>query len=192
MVGARCCADIAGTYHPAPWWYGPHSDNLSRRCFDQVVEICRKVIDAVKPKRTKFGVEMIGWAILNGPDSYLKLIKAVDRPAFASHLDVCNAINSPERMYDNSALIREYFRKVGPWVVSCHAKDLAWIQSWSTHFEEVVVGRGWVNYKTYLTELAKLNVDAPLMLAHVKSPEEYEEGKQYSLKQGKEVGVTFA
>src|ERR1035437_10939584 len=61
-----------------------------------------------------------------GPDDYLKLIQRVDRKAFGVHLDACNVMNSPERMYNNSALIDECFRKLGPWIVSCHAKDLSW------------------------------------------------------------------
>src|SRR3989441_8525664 len=47
-VAARCCMDIAGSYHPTVW-YGPHKKNLSREFFDATVENCRRVIDAVKP-----------------------------------------------------------------------------------------------------------------------------------------------
>ena len=53
----------------------------------------RKIIDAVKPKRAKFCYEMMGWSLPDSPDAYLKMIKAVDREAFAVHLDVCNLIN---------------------------------------------------------------------------------------------------
>ena len=97
-VGARCCVDIAGSYNPKVW-YGPHSKNLSQEFFDATVGNCRAIIDAVKPKRTKFTIEMMGWSIPDGPDSYLKLIRAVDRPAFGVHLDVCNGINTPARFY---------------------------------------------------------------------------------------------
>jgi hypothetical protein len=37
-----------------------------------------------------------------------------------------------------------------------------------------------------------LGHDAPLMLEHLKTAEEYEEGKKYILEQGRKVGVTFA
>ena len=36
-----------------------------------------------------------------------------------------------------------------------------------------------MDYATYLRELAKLPVDAPLMLEHLRTAEEYEEGKRY-------------
>ena len=70
-VGARCCPDIAGSYNPTVW-YGPHPKNLSQEFFDATVENCRHVIDAVKPRRTKFTIEMMGWNIPDGPDSYLR------------------------------------------------------------------------------------------------------------------------
>jgi sugar phosphate isomerase/epimerase len=190
-VGARCCVDIAGSYN-ATSWYGPHPKNLSQEFFDATVENCRYAIDAVKPTRTKFTIEMMGWSVPDGPQSYGKLIKAVDRAAFGVHLDVCNGINSPTRFYRNTEFIGECFRTLGPWIASCHAKDLEWQVELNVHFVEVIPGRGSLDYAAYLTELAKLPVDAPLMLEHLKTAEEYEEGKKYIQKVAAENGVTFA
>src|SRR4029077_5985209 len=120
-VGARCCPDIAGSYNPTVW-YGPNSKNLSQEFFDATVENCRRVIDEVKPTRTKFTIEMMGWSLPDGPDAYLKLLRAVDRSGFAVHMDVCNGINSPAKFYRSGEFISECFRKLGPWIASCHAK----------------------------------------------------------------------
>jgi sugar phosphate isomerase/epimerase len=190
-VGARCCPDIAGSHNPKVW-YGPHPKNLSPEFFDATVENCRRVIDAVKPKRTKFTIEMMGWSLPDSPDSYLKLLRAVDRPAFAVHMDVCNGINSPEKFYRNSEFIAECFHKLGPWIASCHAKDLQWIPELNVHFLEVIPGRGEMDYRTYLSEIAKLPVDAPLMLEHLKTAEEYDEGKRYIMKVASEAGLSLA
>src|SRR5580658_4975886 len=189
-VGARCCVDIAGSYNPTVW-YGPNPKNLSQQFFDATVDNCRHVIDEIKPKRTKFTIEAMGWSIPDGPDSYLKLIKAVDRPSFGVHLDVCNVINSPERFYRNSEVIADCFRKLGPWIVSCHAKDLAWIVELNVHFQEVIPGRGEIDYRTYLNELSQLPVETPLMLEHLKTAEEYDEGKRYIQKVAGQIGVTL-
>jgi sugar phosphate isomerase/epimerase len=190
-VGARCCVDIAGTYNPKVW-YGPNPKNLSQEFFDATVENCRKILDAVKPRNSKFTIEMMGWSLPDGPDPYVKLIHAVDRPAFGVHLDVCNVINSPSRFYQNSEVIRECFQKLGPWIVSCHAKDLAWIDELNVHFLEVIPGRGQIDYKAYLRGLAELPQEAPLMLEHLKTAEEYDEGKQYIQRVGRETGLRFA
>ena len=190
-VHARCCVDIAGSYNPK-YWYGMHPKNLSQEFFDATVENCRHVIDVIKPTRTHFTIEMMPWSLPDGPDSYIRLIRAVDRPAFGVHLDVCNVINSPSRFYDNKAVIQECFAKLGRWVVSCHAKDLAWVPEYNVHFAEVVPGRGEVDYTAYLTELSKLLIDAPLMLEHLKTPEEYDEARAYVKRIGERAGIAFA
>jgi len=190
-VQSRCCVDIAGSYNPK-YWYGMNARNLSNEFFDATVENCRRVIDAVKPTRTRFTIEMMPWSLPDGPDSYLRLIRSVDRAAFAVHLDVCNVINSPERFYNNKAVIDECFRKLAPWIVSCHAKDLAWIPEYNVHFAEVVPGRGEIDYSAYLTDLSRLPTDAPLMLEHLKTAEEYDEAREYVRRVGQRAGVTFA
>jgi len=190
-VGARCCVDIAGSYHPKVW-YGPHPKNLSKEFFDATVENCRKVIDQVKPSKTSFSIEMMGWSLPDGPDSYLRLIRAVDRKTFAVHMDICNGVNSPERFYNNKVFIEDCFKKLGRWIASCHAKDLQWIPEMNVHFVEVIPGRGEIDYKTYLRELTKLPTDAPLMLEHLKGAAEYDEGRAYIQKTAAEAGVAFA
>ena len=190
-IGAQCCVDIAGSYNPSTW-YGPDAKNLSREFFDATVENCRHILDAVKPTRTRFTVEMMGWSLPDGPDAYLELINAVDRKAFAVHLDVCNGINCPQRFYKNADFIRECFRKLGPFIISCHAKDLRWDVEMNVHFEEVVPGRGQLDYSTYLGELAKLGREVPLMLEHLRTAEEYDEGRLYIRDVGDRVGLTFA
>lgn len=53
VVGARCCVDIAGSFHPTIW-FGPDARNLTSEFFDAAVENARKIIDAVQPRRAKF------------------------------------------------------------------------------------------------------------------------------------------
>lgn len=190
-VGARCCVDIAGSYN-ATVWYGPHPKNLSKEFFDATVENCRRLIDEVKPKRTRFTIEMMGWNLPDGPDSYLKLIRAVDRKAFGVHMDVCNGVNSPERFYSNANFIRECFEKLGTWIASCHAKDLGWVPEMNVHFVEVIPGRGKIDYAAYLRAVAGLATDAPLMLEHLKTADEYAEGAAYIRKVAAANSLIFA
>jgi sugar phosphate isomerase/epimerase len=189
-LGARCCVDIAGSHNPTSW-SGPHPYNITQEFIDVTVENCRNLIDAVKPMRTKLTIEMMPFSFPTGPDDYLKLIKAVDRKAFAVHVDVCNVMNCPERMYNNGRVIRECFQKLGKWIVSCHAKDLAWEDYAQVCLREVVVGRGQIDYRTYLTELSKLPGDAPLMLEHCKTAEEYDEGRRHVQSVARELGLSF-
>ncbi len=100
-------------------------------------------------------------------------------------------LNSPARMYDNRAVTRECFRKPGRWVVSCHAKDVDWEVELQVHFKEVIPGRGKIDYGAYLTELSRLPVDAPRMLEHLNSAEEFSEGRRYIQGVAEKLGLSF-
>lgn len=191
-IGARCCVDIAGSLNPTSW-FGPHPQNLSQEFFDAIVENARKVIDAVKPTRAKFSYEMMGWALPDTAEAYVKLIQAVDRPAFGAHLDPCNVVNCPSRFYNTTALLNELFDKLGPWIVSCHAKDLAWSDpvEMNVHLIEVQPGKGVLDYATYLKRVAALPGGVPLMLEHLKTAEEYDHARQHIMDVGAKAGVRF-
>ena len=189
-IGALCCVDIAGSFNPQSW-FGPHPENMSRKFMEAAVENARSIIDAVKPKRAKFCYEMMGWAPPDTADSYLKLIKSIDRKSFGVHLDPCNAVNSPEKFYRNTDLLNECFDKLGKWIVSCHAKDLAWEIEMNIHFKEVIPGKGSLDYGTYLRRLAELPHSPPLMLEHLSTPEEYAAGAEYIRATGLKAGLSF-
>lgn len=189
-VGARCCVDIAGSFNPDVW-YGPHPDNLTPRFFEAAVENARAIIDAVKPRRARLTYEAMGWTMPETPDRYLALIKAVDRPAFGVHLDPCNFVRSPETFYGITALLDECFDKLGPWIVSCHAKDLVWDVELNVHFREVRPGLGKFDYRTYLKRLAALPDPPPLMLEHLKGAEEYAAAAAFIRETGQTDGLRF-
>jgi sugar phosphate isomerase/epimerase len=189
-IGAICCVDIAGSYDPKIW-YAPNPKNFTQEFVDATVENCRRLIDAVKPKRTKFSIEMMPYSFPSGPDEYLKLLQAVDRKAFGVHLDVCNVINSPQRMYNNGGVIGECFQKLGRWIVSCHAKDLAWEDSYQVSFREVIPGRGRIDYRTYLAELSQLPSETPLMLEHLNTATEYDEARKYVASVAGDLGLSL-
>jgi sugar phosphate isomerase/epimerase len=190
LVDARCCVDIAGSFHPTIW-DGPDARNLTSEFFDAAVENARKIIDAVQPRRAKFCYEMMGWSLPDSPNSCLKMIRAVDCPAFAVHLDPCNLINSPQRFYQNTELLNECFDKLGPWIVSCHAKDLTWDVEMNMHFREVPLGAGRLDYETYLKRLAALPAEVPLMLEHMKDQAEYDRCREHVFGTGKKLGLKF-
>ncbi|MFW6108626.1 MAG: sugar phosphate isomerase/epimerase family protein, partial [bacterium] len=93
LVGAQCCVDIAGSFHPESW-HGAHPDNVSEVLFEAAVVVARTIIDAVQPRRAKFTYEMMQWTLPDSAETYLELIEAVDRDAFGVHLDPTNLINS--------------------------------------------------------------------------------------------------
>ncbi len=176
-IGARCCVNIAGSRGAI--WSGPHPDNLAEETFDLIVETVREIIDAVRPVRTTYALETMPWIYPDSADSYLRLIKAIDRPTFAVHLDPVNLIHSPRRYFENAALLRECFQKLGPRIVSCHAKDITLSNELTVHLDEARPGLGGLDYGVYLCELSNLSDDTPLMLEHLPDERDYRLAAQY-------------
>lgn len=149
------------------------------------------MIDAIKPQRTFFSIEMMPWSLPSNPDEYLRLVKAVDRKALGVHLDVCNTMYSPERFYNNTAVIHECFTKLGARIKSCHPKDLKWGPGFQVNIQETVPGTGLIDYATYLRDLSKFAADAPLMLEHLQTAEEYTQGREYIQGVARSTGLPF-
>jgi len=130
------------------------------------------------------------WIFPCSPDSYLDLIKAIDRKQFAVHLDPVNMISSPRRYYNSGTFIKECFEKLGPYIKNCHAKDILLHTNLTVHLDEVLIGTGGLDYKVYLKELSKLN-NVPLMLEHLKTKEEYKQAAANVRKVAASVGIRF-
>ncbi|MHC4542678.1 MAG: sugar phosphate isomerase/epimerase, partial [Planctomycetota bacterium] len=71
-------------------WDGPSPKNFTDETFDIIVATTRAIIDEVKPTRTYFTLETMPWAYPDSADSYVALLKAIDRKRFAVHLDPVN------------------------------------------------------------------------------------------------------
>jgi sugar phosphate isomerase/epimerase len=188
-LGVVCCVNIAGSFNPE-LWDGPHPRNLSDEAFELTVENVRRIIDAVKPKRTHYCLETMPWVIPDSVDSYLSLIEAIDRPMFGVHLDPVNMINSPARYYDNAGFLRDCFSRLGPWIVSCHAKDIQMRDQLTVHLDEARPGLGVLDYQVYLRELSRLPGDVPLLLEHLPQ-EEYPAAREYVVGVVEQIGLSF-
>lgn len=186
-IGARCCVNIAGSR--GEQWDGHHPDNYSDETFEMIVETVRCIIDSVKPECTFYTLETMPWMYPDSADSYLKLIRAIDRRQFAVHLDPINIINSPKAYYNNSLILKECFEKLGPYIKSCHAKDIMLTQKLTVHLEEVVPGQGIFDYGVYLSELSRLDADIPLMIEHLPTEEEYMKAAEYIRKEAAKLNV---
>ncbi|MGD2175156.1 MAG: sugar phosphate isomerase/epimerase family protein [Candidatus Brocadiaceae bacterium] len=176
-IGARCCVNIAGSRGEV--WDGPHPDNLTADTFDLIVDSVRMIIDAVRPKRAAYALETMPWVFPDSPDSYLRLIEAIDRDAFAVHLDPVNLVSSPQRYFHNAALIRDCFEKLGPHVRSCHAKDIVLSPELTVHLDEAPPGKGGLDYGAFLKGVEGAGSDVPVMLEHLPTAEAYREAADY-------------
>lgn len=188
-LGAGCAVSYIGTL-AAGTNHGPAAANFGPDAFDACVQTARYLIDTVKPKRARFALEMMQNSLPDSVNSYVELIAAIDRPAFGAHLDPVNLVMTPRVYWQNGALIRECFDKLGPWLVSCHAKDILLHPEAALHLDEVQIGDGVLDYREYLTQLDRLGRDVPLLTEHLKG-DEYAIARDRIFAVGDAIGVRF-
>jgi len=188
-IGARCCVNIGGSLGEK--WDGPHPKDLTLDAFDLVVSSVREIIDAVKPNRTFYTLETMPWMYPDSPDSYLDLMTAIDRKAFAVHLDPFNMLCTPRRCFDTAGFLRECFEKLGTYIKCCHAKDVRMEPHLTLHLEEVTPGEGCMDYGAYVRELSRLDPGTPVMIEHLKDDEAYAKAFLYISKVAEEEGVSW-
>ncbi|MCL2527678.1 MAG: sugar phosphate isomerase/epimerase [Defluviitaleaceae bacterium] len=175
-VGAACCVNIAGS--KGTEWDGPHKDNFSKACFEEIVADIQEIVDAVKPTKTYYTLETMPWIYPYDADSYLSLIKAVDRECFAVHLDVINMITSPYRYYHNAEFTQECFDKLGPYIKSCHAKDVIMTNKMLSHIDETNPGLGEYDFTKLIECIRKLD-NIPMLMEHMRDPQEIMDAAAY-------------
>jgi sugar phosphate isomerase/epimerase len=188
-IGAKCCVNISGARGEI--WDGPYPGNYARETFEMIVGSVRKIIDEVKPSSAFYTLEPMPYMLPDSPDTYLDLIRAVDRKQFAVHLDPVNMISSPQRYFDNGAFLKECFAKLGAYIKSIHAKDIIIMPELTLHLEERRPGLGSLDYTVFLREVSRLG-DIPFMLEHLKTQEEYILAAAYVRETGRKAGIAFA
>jgi len=169
-VGALCCPMHGGSVETGNWGQ-PNPENLGQAAFDRTVETIQRILDTVRPKRTKLALEPEVWVLPDGPEIYAEIVRAVNRSSFGVHLDPVNMITSPRRYYANAQFLRECFALLGAHIVGCHAKDTRLVRHATVRIDETYAGNGVLDYGVYLAELVRLPTDVPLMVEHVNEQE---------------------
>lgn len=190
QVGARCCVNIAGSLNPA-LWDGPHPDNLTEATFGLTVELIQQIIDSAKPRNTFYTIEQMPWLFPYDIPSTHRLLKAVNRSALAVHVDMCNMINAPDKVYRTGELTREFFSEFGPLIRSVHVKDLTITDELTVCIREVIPGQGVFDLETLLNECAKLDSDLPVMAEHLETQAQYLQSTGFLKKKAAEMGLGF-
>ena len=179
-TGIPCCVNIAGTAGAAGWDAADPS-NFTDETYERIVRSVREILDRAAPARAFYCLEPMPWMVPDSPESYLQLVRDVDRPQFAVHMDFVNMINCPRRYLAAERFIEQCFESLGPMIKSTHIKD---IRMHPTHLttllEECSPGEGALDFAQVLRILdEKLEPDAPVLLEHMSTFEEYSRAYEY-------------
>lgn len=189
--GIPCCVNIAGT-PSAAGWDAADPANFTADMYRRIIACIREIIDDVKPTRAFYCIEPMPWMVPDGPDEYLRLIRDVDREQFGAHMDFVNMINCPRRYLDAEGFIDECFRKLAPYIKSTHLKDTRMHPTRLTAvLEECSPGEGTLRFENVLNIMDRyLPADAPVLLEHMRTFEEYETAYRYVAERAARAGVS--
>lgn len=173
-----CCVNIVGSRGER--WDGAYADNYAPDTYDAIIESIREILDDVQPKRCYYTIEPMPWMVPDGPDEYLQLLKDVNRPMFGVHLDFVNMINSPKRFLLANHFIDECLKKLGPHIISCHAKDIVLEEKFTVLLRETAPGLGQLDYTHILRSISRsLPGNMPFLLEHMDTDEAYQSAYSY-------------
>ena len=189
-LGIECCVNIAGTESELAWDAADRS-NYTKDNYDNIVASIRQVIDTAAPTRAFYTIEPMPWMIPDGPDSYLQLIRDVDRSMFAAHMDFVNMINQPRRFLCAESFVEECFSKLAPYIKSTHIKDSRMeLTRYTTHIDECPPGQGELDYPRILAIIDRyLPKDGAILLEHMSTFGEYDDAFRFVKKAAEEAGV---
>ena len=179
-LGIVCCVNIAGTAGTAGW-DAADSSNFTAETYERIVDSIREILDSVHPKTAFYCLEPMPWMIPDSPESYLQLIRDVDRQQCAVHMDFVNMINCPRRFLAAEQFIEDCFARLGSLIKSTHIKDSRMNPvALTTMIEECSPGEGCLDFHKVLRILDQhLPADAPVLLEHMSTFEEYSRAYDY-------------
>lgn len=170
-VGALCCVNISGAKGKV--WDGGYKENYADETYAEIVETVQKLIDSVNPQKTFYTLEPMPWMHPDSPEDYLKMIKDIDRKAFAVHLDIVNMISDPKKYLFNEQFTNDAISLLGKYTKSCHIKDVLLENRLTVSLREVPCGQGGFNLKNYIEQLDKLDINMPVIIEHLSQEDDY-------------------
>lgn len=189
-VSARCCVNISGSR--SDLWDGPHPKNLTEETYAMVVGDTRRLIDEVEPRRTCYTLEPMPWMYPRDERDVLRLIRDVDRPAFAAHADMVNMVNSYDKYIATGEMTDRFFGALAGHIRSVHLKDTRIVPDRLTlHIDEALPGEGEFDLAALLRNCAALDRDLPVMIEHLRSSEEYDRAAANIRRVAAGIGLAF-
>lgn len=188
-MGANCCVNISGAR--GEQWDWIYQDNYSSEVYELIIDSVREIIDYVGPKNTFYTIEPMPWMVPDSPDKYLQLIKDVDRSRFAVHMDFTNMINNPQKYIFSTRFIQECFQKLGPYIKSIHIKDAILHQKYPCCIEEVMPGKGTIDFGNVLRLCEGLGTETTAFVEHLNTYGEYKEAVEYVRGIAKKESITI-
>jgi sugar phosphate isomerase/epimerase len=191
IMGCHAVVVLVGTVSDEDHLAAPHPYMYSDECQQEFREILLRAVDDLDLQTTKLIVEPWTTSFFYQPAAIREFLDRVDHPGIGVHLDQMNMVDQ-QHYYRTTELINETFDLLAPYIVGVHFKDVRW--DWRhmlLKFDEVPVGDGVLDYRTYLRRVAELDVDTACFCEHYQTEGEYAISFARLHKIAAEIGTPF-
>lgn len=167
IVGALCVATVGGS---AAGW-APHPQTRTETSWELLLEATREILE-MTPENVTFCLESWPPTVLPDLDSLARVMDEVGSQRLGILFDPANLV-TPETYFTTGEIIDEAFDRLGERFAAVHCKDVSWLMDgMQTGLGETVPGRGVLDYETFLGRVASAGRALPLIIEHLKEPEE--------------------
>lgn len=191
LMGSSSVCILVGTAGPEDHLAAPHPFNYTDQAKREFREAVLRAMDGLDLQRTSLMVEPWTNTFFYQPEAIREFLDSVGHPRVGLHLDLMNMVDQ-YHYYRTTELIDETFDLVGQYIGAVHFKDLLW--DWEhmfLKFDEVPVGNGVIDYKTYIRRLAALGRDIPCFVEHFPTEGEFAMSFARLHRIAGEVGASF-
>jgi sugar phosphate isomerase/epimerase len=190
-MGCRSVVVLIGSVDASDRIAAPHPYMFTDECRAEFREVVLRVLDGLELAVTRLLVEPWNTSFFYRPRDILAFLESVDDPRLGVHLDQMNMVDQ-DTFYCSTELINQTFDLLAPHAGSVHFKDIAWD---STHmflkFDEVLIGDGVLDYRTYLSRLFGLGRDLTCYCEHLQDEAEYATNFERLHRLADELGFAF-
>jgi len=187
IVGARCVATVGGS---AAGW-APHPATRSEASWQLLLDATREILD-MTPDHVTFCLEPWPPTVLPDLESLTRVIQEVGSERLGILYDPANLM-TPETYFTTGELIHEAFERLGDRFIAVHCKDISWLMDgMQTGLGETVPGRGVLDYDTFLNRVASAATELPLIIEHLKGPEDVLEAASFIRQRARELHLSIS
>ena len=185
-LGARGIDTGPGSLNSTGPW-NPHPENWNLESRQQLIKSLRESAPAAEDNQVYLSLEGHQLVVLENEQVTKEILDAVGSPWVRSDLDPANWITL-KTIFRTDEAIHQMFDVLSEHIVSGHAKDVTITNAHTLHLPTTSVGKGMLDFKTYLRRMEDLNPDYPLIVEG-SSEAELPEASTFLHRTAQELGI---
>jgi sugar phosphate isomerase/epimerase len=178
-----------GGHNPAGHWYA-HPENHSQRTFDLLVDAFKRLCHVATEHGVKIAVEGHVLSALDTPTTMNALIRAVDSPALVFNFDPTNFTGTVRQVHNTPGVLNELDALLGDKIFVAHAKDLAIVDKLVLQIDEVVPGKGAMDYALFMQIFERRAPNGYFVIEHLPDAETLQ-ARDFIVPLAKQLGIAL-